>query len=107
MELLTVEETAERLKVSADTIRELLKRNELPGVKVGRQWRISEPALRAYLNTRKTPVHKMRSRLRAVEFRPKALSSGLETAILSESVLAREWLTPEEDEYWAHLSGEM
>ena len=33
----------------------------------------------------------------------KPVSEGMETAILSEAVLAREWLTPEEDEYWAHL----
>ena len=30
-------------------------------------------------------------------------SSAMEAAILSEDVLARDWLTPEEDEYWAHL----
>ena len=27
----------------------------------------------------------------------------LETAILSESALAKDWLTPEEDEAWQHL----
>ncbi len=27
----------------------------------------------------------------------------LETAILSESVLAKDWSTPEEDEAWQHL----
>ena len=26
-----------------------------------------------------------------------------ETALLSESVLAKDWLTPEEDEAWQHL----
>jgi hypothetical protein len=34
---------------------------------------------------------------------PAELSPGMETAILSEAALRKEWLTPEEDEYWAHL----
>lgn len=30
-------------------------------------------------------------------------SSGLETYLLSESALAKDWLRPEEDEAWQHL----
>lgn len=30
-------------------------------------------------------------------------NSATEAAMLSEYVLARDWLSPEEDEYWAHL----
>jgi hypothetical protein len=33
----------------------------------------------------------------------KASKKGIETAILSESVLAKEWLSPEEDEAWKNL----
>ncbi|MBI2907434.1 MAG: DUF2281 domain-containing protein [Chloroflexi bacterium] len=33
----------------------------------------------------------------------KAADSGLATAIASESSLAKDWLTPEEDEAWKHL----
>lgn len=37
------------------------------------------------------------------DYPPTEMSPAMETAILSESVLRKEWLTPEEDEYWAHL----
>jgi hypothetical protein len=33
----------------------------------------------------------------------KASKKGMETAILSESVLAKDWLSPEEDEAWKNL----
>ncbi len=33
----------------------------------------------------------------------KASKKRMETALLSESVLAREWLSPEEDEAWKDL----
>lgn len=39
-----------------------------------------------------------------IEIRPlKQLSKGLQTALASESVLAKEWNTPEEDEAWKDL----
>ncbi len=31
------------------------------------------------------------------------ISEGLETYLLSESALAKDWLRPEEDEAWQHL----
>ena len=36
IEVLTVEEVAEILKVNIDTVRRLLRQGDLPGVKVGR-----------------------------------------------------------------------
>lgn len=33
----------------------------------------------------------------------KASKKGIETAILSQSVLAKDWLSPEEDEAWKNL----
>ncbi len=33
----------------------------------------------------------------------KAAQEGLETAVLSEGTLARDWLRPEEDEAWQEL----
>jgi len=38
--VLTVKETAELLKVSKSLIYRLLKKESLPAIKVGRQWRI-------------------------------------------------------------------
>lgn len=52
IEVLTVEEVAEILKVNIDTVRRLLRQGELPGVKVGRHWRVEREALRAYLQGR-------------------------------------------------------
>ena len=46
----TVEETAARLKFSTPTVRRLLRAGEIDGVKFGpRQWRITETAIRQYI----------------------------------------------------------
>ncbi len=37
------------------------------------------------------------------EMTTKEFDSKMETALLSESVLAREWISPEEDEAWKDL----
>lgn len=47
--LLTLQETAKWLNVSAVTVRKLLRAGELRGKKVGRQWRIPPVAIRKYL----------------------------------------------------------
>ena len=44
-ELLTVNEAARVLRVSEVTVRRPVRRGELPGLRVGRQWRISADGL--------------------------------------------------------------
>jgi excisionase family DNA binding protein len=46
--LLTVEEAAHKLRVSPDTIRRFLRDKKLRGMRVGGQWRIPAPAIRAF-----------------------------------------------------------
>lgn len=46
---MTVEQTAERLQVHPRTVRRLLVSGELPGNRIGRQWRVSSAALTAYV----------------------------------------------------------
>jgi excisionase family DNA binding protein len=46
---LTVQETAELLSVHPDTVRALVHRGDITGVKVGRQFRIAPDLLRRYL----------------------------------------------------------
>ncbi|MEO0260575.1 MAG: helix-turn-helix domain-containing protein [candidate division WOR-3 bacterium] len=48
-EFLTVEEVAELLRVSTRTVQRLLKEGGLPGVRIGRQWRIPRAELLAHL----------------------------------------------------------
>jgi excisionase family DNA binding protein len=48
-EVLTVEQAAELLQVDTDTIRALARQGELPGRKVGREWRFSRVAVLAWL----------------------------------------------------------
>ena len=43
--ILTVEEAAEKLRISAKTTRRMLKMGKLPGRKVGRAWRVVETDL--------------------------------------------------------------
>ena len=48
--VLTVPETAERLKVSAKSVYKLIQSNQLPSINVGRSIRISEQALERFIN---------------------------------------------------------
>ena len=44
-ELLNIDEVAEYLRVSERTVRELIKRGELPATKIGREYRIRKENL--------------------------------------------------------------
>ena len=48
-EVLTVEQAAALLQVDADTVRALAREGDLPGRKVGREWRFSRAAVLAWL----------------------------------------------------------
>ena len=48
-ELLTVKETAARLKVRPKTVREWLKLGKLAGAKAGKSWRIPAEAISGFL----------------------------------------------------------
>jgi excisionase family DNA binding protein len=47
--LYTVEEAADYLKVKPNTVRQWLRLEKLPGVKIGSVWRIREEDLEAFL----------------------------------------------------------
>jgi len=51
---LTVEEVAEVMRVSKMTVYRLLHSGELPGVRVGRSFRVPQDALEAYLRSSST-----------------------------------------------------
>jgi excisionase family DNA binding protein len=48
--LLTLHEAAEKLKVKESTIRQWIKDRELRAIKFGREWRIAQIDLEAFLN---------------------------------------------------------
>lgn len=48
--MFTVHEAAELLKVKEATLRSLIKDKQLRAVKVGKEWRITEVDLTAFLN---------------------------------------------------------
>jgi excisionase family DNA binding protein len=50
--LFTLEQTAEFLQASTKTIRRWIETKELIAHKIGHQWRISEPDLQNFINTR-------------------------------------------------------
>ena len=54
MQLMTVDETAEYLKMSAEMVRRWLREKKLPGVKVGRKWLISKEDIDKLLNDLKS-----------------------------------------------------
>jgi excisionase family DNA binding protein len=47
----TIDDVAERLRISKATVFRLLDRKELPGYKIGGQWRISPKQLDNYLES--------------------------------------------------------
>lgn len=49
MELMTVEEVATYLKVHPEVVRRWLREKKLPGLKVGKEWRIAKEDLDKYL----------------------------------------------------------
>lgn len=54
MELLTVEEVAERLKLDAETVRRWLQSGKLKGVKISpTAWRIEDTELAAFIQNAK------------------------------------------------------
>lgn len=48
--MLTIHDVAARLNVDERTIRELIRKNEMRAIKVGKEWRVTEPDLDAYVN---------------------------------------------------------
>lgn len=54
MELLTVEEVAEYLKMNPQVVRRWLKDKRLPGIKIGKEWRIDRDDLDEMLKNMKT-----------------------------------------------------
>ena len=51
-EILTLDETAAMLKLHRRTVESMLLRGQLPGKKLGRQWRVLKSELLAFLKTR-------------------------------------------------------
>lgn len=50
----TTEEIADLLKVSAKTVREMIKSKRLEAVRVGKEYRITEDQIRKYIKENKT-----------------------------------------------------
>jgi len=53
LEYLTVEEVAQKLRVSADTVLRLIKRKKLVAYKISGVWRIDPADLQKYLNSQR------------------------------------------------------
>jgi excisionase family DNA binding protein len=54
--LLTIEETAAKLKMHPETVRQWLRDGKLAGVKLSRDWRVRESDLAAFINARLVPA---------------------------------------------------
>lgn len=46
---MTTEQIAQRLQVSERTVRRMIKDKELLAYKIGKEWRLDEPDLKAYI----------------------------------------------------------
>ena len=54
MEVYTVEEVAQTLKVPVETVYKWLRNGSLKGAKLGKHWRITEEQLQAFIDERST-----------------------------------------------------
>ncbi len=52
-EYISPEEVAQKAHLHVDTVKRLLRRGEMPGYKIGNQWRIKLSELDAWLQERK------------------------------------------------------
>ena len=58
MEYLTVEEVAQELKYSVETVKRMLRKNQMPGYKLGGEWRIDATEYREWKEQRKNAYQK-------------------------------------------------
>ena len=56
MEIMTVQEVADALRVSAETVRNLIQRGELQGFRVGRVWRVRLDSVDRLVNVEPQPA---------------------------------------------------
>jgi len=54
--LLSIDETAEKLKSHPETVRRFIREGQLAAVKLGRSWRVRESDLTAFVNARVVPA---------------------------------------------------
>ncbi|MCL5104691.1 MAG: helix-turn-helix domain-containing protein [Armatimonadetes bacterium] len=57
--MLTLEQAAEMLQMNPQVVRGYLRKGMLPGNKVGRQWRLLEEDLKAYIRSRYRGKHEI------------------------------------------------
>ena len=50
LKVYSVKEVAAILKTSCQQIRKMIQNEELPAVKVGREWRVAEETLQSFIN---------------------------------------------------------
>jgi excisionase family DNA binding protein len=48
--MLTIHDVASNLNVDERTVRELIRKNELRAIKIGKEWRVTEGDLNAYVD---------------------------------------------------------
>lgn len=48
--MLTIHDVAQKLNVDERTVRELIRKNELRAIKIGKEWRVKEEDLDAYVD---------------------------------------------------------
>jgi len=61
IKLYTPEEVAEMLTVKESTVRHWMRSGAMPGIKIGKFWRIPEEALEKYLETKAKDLELVRS----------------------------------------------
>ena len=60
MKLYTPTEVAEILTVKESTVRRWMRNGAMPGIKIGKFWRIPEEALEAYLESKASEIEQVR-----------------------------------------------
>jgi len=58
MEYLTVEEVAQELKYSIETVKRMLRENRMPGYKIGNEWRVDKTEYEEWKKQRKNRYQK-------------------------------------------------
>jgi excisionase family DNA binding protein len=91
-EIMTIEQAADMLQVSARTIHRMVRKGQMPGRQVGSQWRFDRDQLRQWVRGEWKPTEKRRSLIQRELIEQEARRLGVdlpETLVDQQQAVAR------------------
>ena len=97
-EILTLQQAAEMLQISDRTIQRMVKRGEMPGVRLGGQWRFERDQLKALVRGEWMPTPEPKSQRELIEEESRRLGVDRPETLIEMQRVAKERLEDEADD---------